>query len=127
MSPVPPIAFKLKLKNQEVEEGNNVHLYCKLSEAGVPVQWKKGEELIKSGLKYQITHRDTTAELIIKKAMPEDSAEYSCICGDQNTKANIKVFGTMKSCQVFIVIGVNMLLILSPHILFWLFSHSSHI
>ncbi|KAK3566244.1 hypothetical protein QTP86_030032, partial [Hemibagrus guttatus] len=91
---VPPIIFKVKLKNQEVEEESNVHLHCELSKAGVPVQWKKGEELIKSGLKYQITQKDTTVELIIKKAMPEDSGVYSCICGDQSTNANIKVFAT---------------------------------
>lgn len=94
----------MKLKNQEVEEGSNVRLHCELSKAGVPVQWKKGEELLKPGLKYQIIHQDTTMELIIKKAMPEDSGVYSCICGDQNTKANINVFGRMRSSQAFLVI-----------------------
>lgn len=97
----------MKLKNQEVEEETIVRLRCELSKAGVPVQWKKGEELIKSGQKYQITHQDATMELIIKKAMPEDSGVYSCICGDQNTKANIKVFGKMGISQAFIVIWVN--------------------
>lgn len=101
--PVPPIIFKAKLKNQDVEEESNVLLHCELSKAGVPVQWKKGEELLKSGLKYQITHRDTTVALMIKKAMPEDSGVYSCTCGDQITKASIKVSGRMRSSQAFIV------------------------
>ncbi|KAK2841467.1 hypothetical protein Q7C36_013046 [Tachysurus vachellii] len=91
---VPNIIFKVKLKNQEVEEESDVRLHCELSKAGLPVQWKKGTELIKSGLKYQITQQDTTVELIVKKAMSEDSGVYSCVCGDQNTKANIKVFAT---------------------------------
>ncbi|GAA6091334.1 obscurin, partial [Tachysurus ichikawai] len=91
---VPPVIFKVKLKNQEVEEESNVRLHCELSKAGLHVQWEKGKEMIKSGLKYQMTQQDTTVELIVKKAMSEDSGVYSCICGDQNTKANIKVFAT---------------------------------
>ncbi|KAI5095211.1 obscurin isoform X1, partial [Silurus meridionalis] len=91
---VPPIIFKVKLKNQEVEEESTVCLRCEISKAGVPVQWKKGETLLKSGIKYQITHQETTMELIIKKILPEDSGVYSCVCGDQTTKANIKVFAT---------------------------------
>lgn len=114
----------MKLKNQDAEEESNVRLHCELSKAGVPVQWKKGKELLKSGLKYQIIHQDTTMELIIKKAMPEDSGVYSCICGDQSTKANINVFGKMRSSQAFIIILVNVLPLL---ILFWLFSCSGHI
>ncbi|KAI5610425.1 obscurin isoform X2 [Silurus asotus] len=91
---VPPIIFKVKLKNQEVEEESTVCLRCEISKAGVPVQWKKGESLLKSGIKYQITHQETKMELIIKKILPEDSGVYSCVCGDQTTKANIKVFAT---------------------------------
>ncbi|XP_049341975.1 obscurin [Astyanax mexicanus] len=91
---VPPIVFKVKLKNQEVEEDTTVSLRCELSKAGVPVQWRKGEEVLKSGLKYLIRHQESKMELIIKKAMPEDSGVYSCICGDQKTKATVKVFAT---------------------------------
>ncbi|XP_072537299.1 obscurin [Salminus brasiliensis] len=91
---VPPIVFKVKLKNQEVEEESNVSLHCELSKAGLPVQWKKGEEVLKCGLKYLIRHQDAAVELMIKKAMPEDSGVYSCICGDQKTKATVKVFAT---------------------------------
>ncbi|KAI7798029.1 putative obscurin, partial [Triplophysa rosa] len=89
---VPPITFKVKLKNQEVEEENMLALHCELSKAGCPVEWRKGEELLGSGCKYQIREYDVTRELIIMKAMPEDSGVYSCICGEQKTKATIKVF-----------------------------------
>lgn len=91
--PVPPITFKKKLINQEVEEESTISLQCELSRAGISVQWKKGEEVLKPGLKYQIRQQDTTMELIIKKAMPEDSGVYSCLCGDLKTKAIVKVFG----------------------------------
>ncbi|KAF4110126.1 obscurin [Onychostoma macrolepis] len=91
---VPPITFKVKLKNQEVEEENKLVLHCELSKAGCPVEWRKGEELLRSGYKYQIQEHDVTRELIIIKAMPEDSGVYSCICGEQKTKATIRVSAT---------------------------------
>lgn len=114
----------MKLKNQEVEEESDVRLHCELSKAGIPVFWKKGEGVLRSGLKYRIRQQDTIMELIIKKAMPEDSGVYSCICGDQNTNANINILGGMRSSPAFIVTWVN---VLSPHLLFWLFSHTGHI
>ncbi|XP_051524815.1 obscurin [Myxocyprinus asiaticus] len=89
---VPPITFKVKLKNQEVEEENTLILHCELSKSGCPVEWKKGEELLRSGYKYQIREHGATKELIIMKAMPEDSGVYNCICGDLKTEATIKVF-----------------------------------
>ncbi|KAI4872326.1 hypothetical protein NFI96_027754 [Prochilodus magdalenae] len=91
---VPPIVFKVKLKNQEVEEESTVSLRCELSKAGISAQWKKGEEVLKSGLKYQISHQLAIMELIIRKAVPEDSGVYSCLCGDQKTEATVKVFAT---------------------------------
>ncbi|KAL7829001.1 hypothetical protein SRHO_G00326350 [Serrasalmus rhombeus] len=91
---VPPIIFKVKLKNQEVEEESTVTLRCELSKSGISAQWKKGEEVLKSGLKYQIRQHEAIMELIIKKAVPEDSGIYSCLCGAQKTKATIKVFAT---------------------------------
>ncbi|KAG1973513.1 obscurin [Pimephales promelas] len=91
---VPPITFKVKLKNQEVEEENTLVLHCELSKAGCPVEWRKGEELLRSGYKYQIRECDVTRELIIMKALPEDSGIYRCICGEQNTKSTVRVFAT---------------------------------
>ncbi|XP_073675951.1 obscurin [Garra rufa] len=91
---VPPITFKVKLKNQEVEEENELVLHCELSKAGCPVEWRKGEERLGSGYKYQIREHDVTKELIIMNAMPEDSGVYSCICGEQKTKATVRVFAT---------------------------------
>ncbi|KAG9270124.1 obscurin-like [Astyanax mexicanus] len=77
-----PITFKQELKNQEVEEGNSATLRCELSKAGVQVEWWKGdvgEELLKSGEKYQMRQTATKVELVIRKAVPEDSGVYWCI------------------------------------------------
>lgn len=114
----------MKLKNQEVKEESDVLLHCQLSKAGVPVHWKKEEEFLRSGPKYQIRQQNTVMELIIKKAMPEDSGVYSCICGDQNTNASIKVLGRMRPSRAFIVTLVK---VWPPHVLFWLFRHTGHI
>ncbi|KAL1023125.1 hypothetical protein UPYG_G00036690 [Umbra pygmaea] len=87
-----PITFKQKLRNVQIKEGNDIVLQCELSKAGVPVEWKLGgETLLVNGDKYQIKHRDSDLELIIRAAVPGDSGVYSCVCRDQKTKATVKV------------------------------------
>ncbi|XP_023191834.1 obscurin isoform X6 [Xiphophorus maculatus] len=85
------VIFKQKLENQEAEEGASVTLHCELSKPGVSVQWKKGTQVLKSGEKYQMKQNASVNELIISKVVPEDSADYSCVCGDQKTTANLKI------------------------------------
>lgn len=78
----------------QAEEGNNVILRCELSKPGVTVEWRKGDEMLKNGVKYQIRKRETTLELLIWKPVPEDSGVYSCVCADQMTSAIVKITGT---------------------------------
>lgn len=68
-------------------------LRCELSKPGIPVEWKKGEELLKNGVRFQIRRRETTLELLIWKPVPGDSGVYSCVCGDQKTTAIVKITG----------------------------------
>lgn len=88
------MTFKEKLKDQVIEEGNNLTLRCELSKAGVPVEWRRNGELIEAGEKFQMRLRQATAELFIFEALPEDSGVYSCVYADQKTKATIKVTST---------------------------------
>uniref|UniRef100_A0A3B3WZ75 Ig-like domain-containing protein n=1 Tax=Poecilia mexicana TaxID=48701 RepID=A0A3B3WZ75_9TELE len=88
-----PAIFKQKLEKQEAEEGASVTLQCELSKPGVSVQWKKGTQVLKSGEKYQMKQKASVNELIISKVVPEDSGDYSCVCGDQKTTANLKIKG----------------------------------
>ncbi|XP_068196494.1 obscurin [Antennarius striatus] len=88
---VPPVTFKHKLENQEAEEGNSVTLRCELSKPGVPVEWKKGTQILRSGEKYQMEQKTSVNELVITKVSPEDSGDYSCVCGDQKTTSNLKI------------------------------------
>ncbi|XP_046905387.1 obscurin isoform X3 [Hypomesus transpacificus] len=87
----PPVTFKVKLKNQEVEEENSVTLHCELSKPGLAVEWRRGDELLKNGVTYQIKKRDATAELVIRKASVGDSGVYSCVFADIRTAATIKI------------------------------------
>uniref|UniRef100_A0A8C2F5V1 Ig-like domain-containing protein n=1 Tax=Cyprinus carpio TaxID=7962 RepID=A0A8C2F5V1_CYPCA len=86
-----PITFKQELKNQEGEEGNNITLRCELSKASADVKWLKGEEVLKHGEKYQLRQIATKMELVIRKAIPEDSGVYFCVC--KNTSATLRVIG----------------------------------
>ncbi|XP_074507683.1 obscurin [Sebastes fasciatus] len=86
-----PVTFKHKLESQEAEEGANVTLRCELSKPGVPMEWKKGTQVLKSGEKYQMIQKASVNELLINKVVPEDSGDYSCVCGDQNTTASLTI------------------------------------
>uniref|UniRef100_A0A3Q1F3B9 Ig-like domain-containing protein n=1 Tax=Acanthochromis polyacanthus TaxID=80966 RepID=A0A3Q1F3B9_9TELE len=88
-----PVTFKQSLESQEAEEGNSVTLCCELSKPGVPVEWKKGTQVLKSGEKYQMKQKASVNELVINKVLPEDSGDYNCVCGDQKTTASIKIKG----------------------------------
>ncbi|KAM3849153.1 LOW QUALITY PROTEIN: obscurin-like [Diretmus argenteus] len=94
-----PVTFKQTLESQEVEEGDGVTLHCELSKPGVPVEWKKGTQVLKSGEKFQVKQKASVNELLISKAVPEDSGEYSCVCGDQKTTASLKIRGNDASAQ----------------------------
>ncbi|NXF58279.1 OBSCN protein, partial [Ciccaba nigrolineata] len=59
-----PVLFKKELKNEEVQEGASVSLYCELTKAA-PVQWQIGSKLLKTSDKYQMRQHGTTAELVI--------------------------------------------------------------
>lgn len=79
----------------QIEEGNNVILRCELSKPGIPVEWRKDDELLKNGVKYQIRKWETILELMIWKSVPQDRGVYSCVCADQMTSATVKITGRM--------------------------------
>lgn len=87
----PPITFKTKLKNEQVEEENSVTLSCELSKPGLAVEWRKGQEVLKNNFKYQIKNRNSVMELTIKNAQLEDSGLYSCIYSDIKTTSNVTI------------------------------------
>ncbi|XP_052332736.1 obscurin-like isoform X23 [Oncorhynchus keta] len=98
-----PVTFKHKLESQKAEEGGSVTLHCELSKPGVHVEWRKGTQVLKSGEKYQMKQKESVSELLISKVVPEDSGDYSCVCGEQKTTASLKI----KELEVTIVKVLN--------------------
>uniref|UniRef100_A0A3P8RXS8 Ig-like domain-containing protein n=1 Tax=Amphiprion percula TaxID=161767 RepID=A0A3P8RXS8_AMPPE len=99
-SPERPVKFLQELKNIQVQEGNGVSLCCQLSRPGFPVLWRKGDDVLSSGEKYQMKQNDSRVELLIRKSLPEDSGTYSCICEDVKTTATIIITGqTFSYCN----------------------------
>ena len=93
------MTFKEKLENQEAEEETSATLRCEISKPGVQVEWKKGTQVLKSGEKYQMKQKDSVIELLINKVAPEDSGDYSCVCGDQKTTASLNIKGRKRISQ----------------------------
>ncbi|XP_068862350.1 obscurin isoform X13 [Aphelocoma coerulescens] len=85
-----PVLFKEKLKNEEAQEGASVTLICELTK-GAPVQWKIGPKVLKASDKYQMSQSGTTAELVIHDLEVKDAGDYTCVCGDQETTATLRV------------------------------------
>ncbi|XP_073686713.1 obscurin [Garra rufa] len=86
-----PAVFKCELQSQECDEGDSLTLHCELSKPGVPVVWKKGTQVLHSGEKYLIKQEGATVELKIADLKSEDAGQYTCLCGDKKTTANIKI------------------------------------
>lgn len=68
-------------------------LRCEVSKVGADVKWFKGDELLNPGEKYQIRQLATKVELVIRKAVPEDSGVYFCKCPSQTSEATVKING----------------------------------
>ncbi|XP_053324277.1 obscurin [Spea bombifrons] len=86
-----PAQFTEELKHQEVTEGEAATLRCQLTKSDVTVQWKKENRTIKQSKKYKIRQEGAVSELIIRDLEPEDAGDYSCVCGEQQTTATVKV------------------------------------
>ncbi|KAG1944398.1 obscurin-like protein [Pimephales promelas] len=86
-----PVIFTHELQNQECDEGGSATLSCELSKPGISVQWKKGSHIIQSGGKYIIRQFASKVELKITDLKCEDEGDYTCVCGDKTTTANMKI------------------------------------
>jgi len=58
------------------------------------VEWRKGGVGLQPDEKYEMRQRECLVELLIHNLQLEDTGEYSCDTGDQETKASLLVKGT---------------------------------
>lgn len=68
-------------------------LRCELSKPAPSVEWRRGGQLLKNGDKYQMRKKDLQVEMKIADLSLDDAGDYSCVCGDQMTKATVIVNG----------------------------------
>ncbi|KAB1281104.1 Obscurin [Camelus dromedarius] len=86
-----PVRFREGLKDMEVLEGGAATLRCTLSSVATPVEWRCGDEVLRSGGKYTLRQEGTMLELVVRDLQPQDSGQYSCCVGDQTTSARLTV------------------------------------
>lgn len=87
--------------NQEATEGNSVILRCELSKPAPSVEWRRAEQLLKNGDKYQMRKKDLQLEMKVTDLSLDDSGDYTCTCGEQMTKATVIVNGgSSKHCRL---------------------------
>ncbi|MEE6467486.1 hypothetical protein FKM82_007266 [Ascaphus truei] len=82
-----PVRFKQDLKDLEVEEGSTVTLSCEVTKPDAPVVWKKGITILQANDKQE----GSVSELVICDLVLEDAGDYTCVCGDQQTTAAVRV------------------------------------
>lgn len=87
-----PALFKKDLVNMEATENGTAVLQCELSKP-TPVEWKKGQKVLKPSEKYKMRLKDTIAELTIHSLEEQDAGDYTCVCGDKMTTASLTVHG----------------------------------
>lgn len=96
-----PPEFKTDLKDLEAEESGTAMLHCELTKPAV-VEWKKGQEVLKASSKYKMRQDGAVAKLIIHELDVEDTGDYTCVCGDQQTTATLTVNGKTNKHPIYI-------------------------
>ncbi|NXK88417.1 OBSCN protein, partial [Formicarius rufipectus] len=67
-----PALFKEGLRDEEAEEGEAVTLRCELTKPA-PVEWRKGDTVLRPSEKYKMRQKDVTAELLIQNLAESDA------------------------------------------------------
>lgn len=87
-----PALFKKELVSTEATENGTAVLQCELTKP-TPVEWRKGQKVLKPSEKYKMRLKDTIAELTIHSLEEQDAGDYTCVCGDKMTTASLTVHG----------------------------------
>lgn len=87
-----PALFKKELVSVEATENAAAVLQCELTKPA-PVEWRKGQKVLRPSEKHKMRLKDTVAELTIHSLEEEDAGDYTCVCGDKTTTASLTVHG----------------------------------
>lgn len=88
------------LKDVAVEEGHNVRLTCTVTGPELMIKWLRDGNPLERGPKYRILANEGMLILEIMRALPSDSAEYTCslsnINGEASTSAIVTVYDVIR-------------------------------
>lgn len=90
-----PIEVLEPLKDVSAKEKTSTTLCCKFSATPKEVRWFKGQTALEASSKYSMKQKDANVQLIIQALSVEDSGEYRCQVGVCESKAVLKVEGTV--------------------------------
>lgn len=83
------------LKDVAIEEGHNVKLTCTATGPELSIKWLRDGNPIERGPKYRILVNEGMLILEIMRALPSDSAEYTCSLGNINGEASTSAIVTV--------------------------------
>ncbi|XP_062045343.1 obscurin-like [Lepus europaeus] len=86
-----PVRFQEALRDLEVAEGGAATLRCVLSAVAAPVEWRRGDQVLRPSSKYGLRQEGAVLELVVRDLQPQDSGQFSCSFGDQMTSATLTV------------------------------------
>lgn len=100
-----PATFTKPLTDLTAKEKDTVTLTCELSKPDIPCKWFKNDTEIQPSNHAQISYDGYTQQLVLTDVTVDDTAKYSCVCGDVSTEATLKVQGM---CKANLRINVNL-------------------
>lgn len=84
--------FKTKLKDTKVIERQKAVLEIETFDRRAAIQWYKNGQLIKPTDRISFKmQKDGLQQLVIEDAQLDDDAEYTCKCGELETKCHLNV------------------------------------
>lgn len=100
-----PATFTKPLTDLTTKERDTVTLTCELSKPNTPCKWFKNDTEIQPSNHAQISYDGYTQQLVLTDVTVDDTAKYSCVCGDVSSEATLQVQGM---CRANLKININL-------------------
>lgn len=91
-----PATFTKPLTDLTTKERDTVTLTCELSKPNTPCKWFKNDTEIQPSNHAQISYDGYTQQLVLTDVTVDDTAKYSCVCGDVSSEATLQVQESLK-------------------------------